>query len=70
MFPPGENQQGSPRSILEHVQSYEITYPTWLSPRRHRRAAEKEVSLAHLLSSLAGKMVKPLAAEVTSLLLQ
>ncbi|XP_076595916.1 disintegrin and metalloproteinase domain-containing protein 19 [Chaetodon auriga] len=38
----GENKQGSLRSILEHVQSYEITSPTWLHPHRHRRSANKE----------------------------
>ncbi|XP_041652862.1 disintegrin and metalloproteinase domain-containing protein 19 isoform X1 [Cheilinus undulatus] len=37
-----ENRQGSPWSILEQVQSYEITSPTWLHPLRHRRAANKE----------------------------
>lgn len=42
----GENSQASLRSILEHVQSYEITYPTWLHPRRHRRTADIEVSQA------------------------
>ncbi|XP_040904700.1 disintegrin and metalloproteinase domain-containing protein 19 [Toxotes jaculatrix] len=36
------NKQGSLRSILEHVQSYEITYPTWLHPHRHRRSVHKE----------------------------
>lgn len=40
----GENQPGSVRSILKHVQSYEITYPTWLHPHRHRRFVNKEVS--------------------------
>ncbi|XP_075897617.1 disintegrin and metalloproteinase domain-containing protein 19-like isoform X2 [Nelusetta ayraudi] len=29
-------------SILEHVQSYEITLPTWLSPLRRRRSADAE----------------------------
>ncbi|XP_038555908.1 disintegrin and metalloproteinase domain-containing protein 19-like [Micropterus salmoides] len=38
----GENKQGSLRSILEHVQSYEITYPIWLHPHRHRRSANTE----------------------------
>ncbi|KAM9357468.1 disintegrin and metalloproteinase domain-containing protein 19 [Symphorus nematophorus] len=37
-----ENKQGSLRSILEQVQSYEVTYPTWLHPARHRRSANKE----------------------------
>ncbi|XP_042275574.1 disintegrin and metalloproteinase domain-containing protein 19 isoform X1 [Thunnus maccoyii] len=35
----GENKQ---KSILEQVQSYEITYPIWLHPLRHRRSANKE----------------------------
>ncbi|KAM3613143.1 uncharacterized protein V6R79_021352 [Siganus canaliculatus] len=38
----GGKKQGSPRSILEQVQSYEITYPTWLHPHRHRRSSNKE----------------------------
>ncbi|XP_070692876.1 disintegrin and metalloproteinase domain-containing protein 19 [Pempheris klunzingeri] len=38
----GENKQGSLRSILEHVQSYEITHPTWLHPHRLRRSPNKE----------------------------
>uniref|UniRef100_A0A7N6BWK4 ADAM metallopeptidase domain 19b n=1 Tax=Anabas testudineus TaxID=64144 RepID=A0A7N6BWK4_ANATE len=38
----GLNEQGSLKSILEHVQSYEVTYPIWLYPHRHRRSANKE----------------------------
>ncbi|XP_022077650.2 disintegrin and metalloproteinase domain-containing protein 19 [Acanthochromis polyacanthus] len=38
----GENAQDSQRSILQHVQSYEITYPIWLHPLRHKRSANKE----------------------------
>nr|XP_046262723.1 disintegrin and metalloproteinase domain-containing protein 19 [Scatophagus argus] len=38
----GENKHASLRSILGHVQSYEITYPTWLHPHRHRRSANQE----------------------------
>ncbi|XP_029368039.1 disintegrin and metalloproteinase domain-containing protein 19 isoform X2 [Echeneis naucrates] len=38
----GINKQGSPRSILGHVQSYEITSPIWLHPHRDRRSANKE----------------------------
>uniref|UniRef100_UPI0037E789AB disintegrin and metalloproteinase domain-containing protein 19 n=1 Tax=Semicossyphus pulcher TaxID=241346 RepID=UPI0037E789AB len=38
----GDNQQSSLRSILEQVESYEITSPTWLHPHRHRRSANKE----------------------------
>ncbi|XP_008277789.1 disintegrin and metalloproteinase domain-containing protein 19 isoform X2 [Stegastes partitus] len=38
----GEKTQASPRSILQHVQSYEITYPIWLHPLRHKRSANKE----------------------------
>ncbi|XP_039974933.1 disintegrin and metalloproteinase domain-containing protein 19 [Xiphias gladius] len=38
----GLNEQGSPKSILEHVQSYEITYPIWLHPHRHTRSANQE----------------------------
>lgn len=48
--PLGE-KQSSARSILEEVQSYEITYPTWLPPQRYRRSANNEVSQSpHLLS--------------------
>ncbi|XP_011609122.2 disintegrin and metalloproteinase domain-containing protein 19 [Takifugu rubripes] len=38
----GEPTQGSVRSVLEHVHSYEITYPRWLQPHRHRRSANQE----------------------------
>ncbi|XP_054453077.1 disintegrin and metalloproteinase domain-containing protein 19 [Anoplopoma fimbria] len=38
----GEHKQGSLRSILDQVESYEVTYPTWLYPSRHRRSASKE----------------------------
>ncbi|GAA6226342.1 disintegrin and metalloproteinase domain-containing protein 19 [Lates japonicus] len=38
----GLNKQGSLKSILEHVQSYEITYPIWLHPHRRTRSANKE----------------------------
>ncbi|XP_071362810.1 disintegrin and metalloproteinase domain-containing protein 19 [Trachinotus anak] len=38
----GMKKQGSLKSILDHVQSYEITYPMWLHPHRHRRSANKE----------------------------
>ena len=51
-FSSGYNKQSSPKSILEHVKSYEITYPTWLHPHRHRRAANKEVSLSSVSLSL------------------
>lgn len=42
------------RSILEEVQSYEITSPTWLHPLRHRRSANKEVSQAGCFVSFSG----------------
>ncbi|XP_068181996.1 disintegrin and metalloproteinase domain-containing protein 19 isoform X1 [Antennarius striatus] len=38
----GENQHGELKGILEHVKHYEITYPTWLHPHRHRRSANIE----------------------------
>ncbi|KAI3351256.1 hypothetical protein L3Q82_005810 [Scortum barcoo] len=38
----GEDEQGSLRSILPHVKSYEITHPIWLHPHRHRRSGNKE----------------------------
>lgn len=40
----GEDKRGSMRSVLDHVQSYEITYPKWLHPHRHTRSTSKEVS--------------------------
>ncbi|XP_049898058.1 disintegrin and metalloproteinase domain-containing protein 19 [Epinephelus moara] len=55
----GENKQGSQRSILDHVQSYEITYPTWLHPHRHRRSATKEhPAEALVLISAEGQELK------------
>ncbi|KAM9377908.1 disintegrin and metalloproteinase domain-containing protein 19 [Pholidichthys leucotaenia] len=36
------SRQDSVKSILEHVRSYEITYPTWLPPIRPRRSAHTE----------------------------
>ncbi|XP_034036928.1 disintegrin and metalloproteinase domain-containing protein 19 [Thalassophryne amazonica] len=38
----GETKQSSPKSILEHVQSYEVTYPIWQHPYRHKRSDTKE----------------------------
>ncbi|XP_010735817.3 disintegrin and metalloproteinase domain-containing protein 19 [Larimichthys crocea] len=55
----GENSQASLRSILEHVQSYEITYPTWLHPRRHRRTADIEhPTEAQVLISAEGRELR------------
>ncbi|XP_031713666.1 disintegrin and metalloproteinase domain-containing protein 19 [Anarrhichthys ocellatus] len=55
----GENKQGSLRSILDHVQSYEITYPTWLHRYRHRRSAGKEhPAEAQVLISAEGRELK------------
>ncbi|XP_037636668.1 disintegrin and metalloproteinase domain-containing protein 19 [Sebastes umbrosus] len=52
----GENKQGSLRSILDHVQSYEITYPTWLHPHRQRRSANEEhPAEAQVLISVEGR---------------
>lgn len=57
------------RSILEHVQSYEITYPTWLPPHRHRRSANIEVShSASPTGPLANKMIKTLDVDISQLL--
>lgn len=68
-FPLGEDKQGSVRSILEHVQSYEITYPTWLPPHRHRRSANIEVSHSASPSGpLANKMIKTLDVDISQLL--
>uniref|UniRef100_H3DI56 ADAM metallopeptidase domain 19 n=1 Tax=Tetraodon nigroviridis TaxID=99883 RepID=H3DI56_TETNG len=33
---------GSGRSVLEHVRRYDITYPRWLQPPRHRRSTSQE----------------------------
>uniref|UniRef100_A0A669EAL7 ADAM metallopeptidase domain 19b n=1 Tax=Oreochromis niloticus TaxID=8128 RepID=A0A669EAL7_ORENI len=38
----GETKQASLESILENVESYEITYPIWLHPLRHKRSDNKE----------------------------
>lgn len=46
-FQTGNNKQGSPKSILEHIQSYEIIDPIWLHPLRHKRSAKKEVSVTN-----------------------
>ncbi|XP_068444755.1 disintegrin and metalloproteinase domain-containing protein 19 isoform X2 [Clinocottus analis] len=51
-----EDKQGSLRSILDHVQSYEITYPKWLHPHRHRRSANnKHPAEAQVLVSAEGR---------------
>ncbi|KAM8909978.1 disintegrin and metalloproteinase domain-containing protein 19 [Spinachia spinachia] len=55
----GGNRDGSLRSILDHVHSYEITYPTWLHPHRHRRSASKEhPAEARVLISAEGRELK------------
>ncbi|MEQ2262099.1 hypothetical protein XENORESO_010875 [Xenotaenia resolanae] len=38
----GENNRNRLKSVLEHIQSYEITSPLWLHPLRHIRSAIKE----------------------------
>lgn len=48
-----EDIRGPVRSVLEHVQSYEITYPRWLQPLRRRRSANQEVSQSVPLTPLA-----------------
>ncbi|KAF3838099.1 hypothetical protein F7725_009867, partial [Dissostichus mawsoni] len=53
------DEQGSARSILDQVQSYEITYPTWLHPHRHRRSAHEEhPAEAQVLISAEGRELK------------
>ncbi|XP_067373689.1 disintegrin and metalloproteinase domain-containing protein 19 isoform X1 [Channa argus] len=55
------NEQGSRRteSILEHIQRYEITYPIWLHPHRHRRSANKEhPAEAQVLISAEGQELR------------
>lgn len=45
----GKDIRGSVRSVLEHVQSYEVTYPRWLQSHRHRsanQAVSQPVSLS------------------------
>ncbi|XP_039669787.1 disintegrin and metalloproteinase domain-containing protein 19 isoform X3 [Perca fluviatilis] len=55
----GEHKQGSLRSILDHVQNYEITYPTWLHAHRHTRSADKEhPAKAQVLISAEGRELK------------
>ncbi|KAK5611547.1 hypothetical protein CRENBAI_015204 [Crenichthys baileyi] len=38
----GENNRNRLKSVLEHIQSYEITSPLWLHPLRHIRSTIKE----------------------------
>ncbi|XP_010771089.1 disintegrin and metalloproteinase domain-containing protein 19 [Notothenia coriiceps] len=53
------DEQGSVRSILDQVQSYEMTYPTWLHPHRHRRSAHEEhPAEAQVLISAEGRELK------------
>ncbi|XP_032383620.1 disintegrin and metalloproteinase domain-containing protein 19 isoform X2 [Etheostoma spectabile] len=55
----GEIKQGPLRSILDHVQNYEITYPTWLHPRRHMRSVDNEhPAKAQILISADGRELK------------
>ncbi|KAG7241821.1 hypothetical protein INR49_024791 [Caranx melampygus] len=55
----GINEQGSPRSILDHVQSYEITNPIWLHPHRHSRSANREHPVeSHVLISAEGQELR------------
>ncbi|XP_056295914.1 disintegrin and metalloproteinase domain-containing protein 19 [Pseudoliparis swirei] len=55
----GEHEPGSPRSILDQVQSYEITYPTWLQPRRRSRSANQEhPAEVQVLVSAEGRELK------------
>ncbi|XP_032410099.1 disintegrin and metalloproteinase domain-containing protein 19 isoform X1 [Xiphophorus hellerii] len=37
-----ENNRNRLKGVLEHIQSYEVTSPVWLHPRRHTRSANKE----------------------------
>lgn len=37
-----DNENHQPRSILDQVQGYEVTYPIWLHPQRHRRSTGEE----------------------------
>ncbi|XP_047440954.1 disintegrin and metalloproteinase domain-containing protein 19 [Mugil cephalus] len=49
----------SAKSILEHVQSYEITYPVWQHPLRHKRSANKEhPAEAEVLISAEGQELR------------
>ncbi|XP_053179516.1 disintegrin and metalloproteinase domain-containing protein 19 [Scomber japonicus] len=51
-----ENKQ---KSILEQVQTYEITYPIWLHPHRHTRSANKEhPAEAQVLISVEGQELR------------
>ncbi|XP_034070841.1 disintegrin and metalloproteinase domain-containing protein 19 [Gymnodraco acuticeps] len=53
------DEQGSVRSILDQVQSYEMIYPTWLHPHRHRRSAHEEhPAEAQVLISAEGHELK------------
>ncbi|KAM3867059.1 disintegrin and metalloproteinase domain-containing protein 19 [Diretmus argenteus] len=47
------------RSSLEHIESYEITYPIWLHPDRHRRSTNKEhPSEAEVLITAEGQELR------------
>ncbi|XP_072252136.1 disintegrin and metalloproteinase domain-containing protein 19 [Leuresthes tenuis] len=55
----GVNRQGLQRSILEHTQSYEIIFPTWLHPVRQKRSATKDhPAEVQVLISAEGKELR------------
>ncbi|XP_028271482.1 disintegrin and metalloproteinase domain-containing protein 19 isoform X2 [Parambassis ranga] len=55
----GENKRGSLSSILEHTQSYEVTYPMWLHPHRDRRSAsDKHPAEVQVLISAEGQELR------------
>ncbi|XP_053735855.1 disintegrin and metalloproteinase domain-containing protein 19 isoform X1 [Synchiropus splendidus] len=50
---------GVQRSLQDHVQSYEVTYPVWLHPHRHGRSANREhPAEAQVLLSVEGQELK------------
>nr|XP_020447492.1 disintegrin and metalloproteinase domain-containing protein 19 isoform X2 [Monopterus albus] len=65
----GSNKQDSPKSILEQVQKYEITYPIWLHPYRHRRSANTpHPAEAEVLISAEGQELRILLEKNEQLL--
>ncbi|XP_041846070.1 disintegrin and metalloproteinase domain-containing protein 19 [Melanotaenia boesemani] len=55
----GVNKQDTPKSILENIQNYEITYPVWLHPLRHKRSDIKDHPLVvQVLISAEGQELR------------
>ncbi|KAM4621886.1 disintegrin and metalloproteinase domain-containing protein 19 [Polymixia lowei] len=54
-----QGKQSFLKSSLEHIESYEITYPRWLHPNRHRRSSSEEHPLeAEVLITAEGQELR------------